>query len=281
MKKADTQPSRTTTGAGLLLAGLAAVIIFGLVIVSIAKRKSVSNNTARSTLNPVAPTIASQISQAIPTPSSQGDPRSSSDQLTQSAQATQKAHATPTPLSQAGFPLSSDQLTQSAQATRYTQATQNFIATDLAYRQIIAVTATYVNSLIHTPVPGPTGIYDDEYVKASLQQLGFDDYGNGWAGIVTGYEVSVFAGAPRDDPTQGMVYVFWQLPVQYPSIDNTYPTPSRAGSVRIVAERHNRLTLVSVDQTIFYFDVPSLRYVDSLVEVVPTFTLPTVTPTQP
>jgi hypothetical protein len=90
-------------------------------------------------------------------------------------------------------------------------------------------------------------------------------------------EISLYAGASSDDPDQGVI-VF--------SINNSqfeyYPTPTRHGAVRVVIVQDNRLTLVSTDGTIYYFDIPSLSYVSSMTEFAPSITPPpTRTPFPP
>jgi hypothetical protein len=58
----------------------------------------------------------------------------------------------------------------------------------------------------------------------------------------------------------------------------TFTTPAAAGSVRITAEEHNRLTLRSQQGSTFYFDVPSLSFADSLTQIIPTALPPTPYP---
>ena len=71
--------------------------------------------------------------------------------------------------------------------------------------------------------------------------------------------------------------IFYNLPSHIFSEMNW--TPTKHGGVRVVAEQNNRLTLQAIDGTLFYFDIPARRFVDSLSEVVPSATPPpTYTP---
>jgi hypothetical protein len=160
-------------------------------------------------------------------------------------------------------------LTPSAAAVA-AEATSNFLAT-----KYLGIYATF---LATTPSPTPpvtippTGTWEDMYVKPSGEKLGLDAI-NAWAGIWDGKQVSVYAGALLDDPNQGAIFLISDV------IANQFLTPTKHGGVRVVSERNNRLTLVSIDGTTYYFDIPALSYVSSLTAFAPSITpAPTRTP---
>jgi hypothetical protein len=120
----------------------------------------------------------------------------------------------------------------------------------------------------------PTGIFD---AGAEFFHEGYRMQ-NAWQNLVNGYWADVVAGAYANDPEQGVIFSSWQFPNA--AIGRFYDTPTRAGSVRIIAEQDYRLTLEATSGTLFYWDIPSQSYVDSLAQVVATITPPpTHTPT--
>lgn len=146
------------------------------------------------------------------------------------------------------------------------------IATELAFQAALRATTFY--ELTTTPIGTARmsrGILEAGYQHPFVP----NEYviQNLWRDEINEQRVSVHAGALRDDLEQGIVYV--------PPASTFYPTPIRAGSVRIVAEENYRLTLLSENGTTFYFDIPGQRFMDSLTEVVPTITPvpPSPTPT--
>jgi len=112
----------------------------------------------------------------------------------------------------------------------------------------------------------PTGIFED---TTDFYQQGYQMQ-NAWQQQVDGAWAAVFAGAHRDDPRQGAIFTQWELPAA--RVGHFIDTPVKAGSVRIIAEQNDRLTLQATDGTLFYFDVPAQAFVQSLIEVVPTIT---------
>jgi hypothetical protein len=121
----------------------------------------------------------------------------------------------------------------------------------------------------------PTGIFD---AGAEFFHEGYRMQ-NAWQNLVNGYWADVVAGARANDPEQGVIFSSWQFPNA--AIGQFYDTPVRAGAVRIIAEQNYRLTLEAANGTLFYWDVPSQRFVTSLTEVVPSMTPPpTHTPTE-
>lgn len=164
--------------------------------------------------------------------------------------------------------------------------TPNVAATRTAVMQLFTKEAfieTYL-AITRSPVPPvtpvPTGTVEDNiYQRSSGSKLGITTL-NGWVGYVDGNEVSLYVGALEWDPDQGAFYLFFSIPND--GFNKLILTPTKHGGVRVVSEQNNRLMLVSTDGTIYYFDLPSMRFVDSLTEVVPTMTpLPTDTPVPP
>ncbi len=95
---------------------------------------------------------------------------------------------------------------------------------------------------------------------------------NHWYEVVNGKTIVVYAGLLTDEPgvssrgSQGIVIV-----------DNggqwaRFPTPTKAGAVRIVDAKGERLVLLSDSGVTFYFDVPVQRFVSSLTDAAPTAT---------
>lgn len=163
--------------------------------------------------------------------------------------------------------------TPNADATQ----TQEALATILAFKQSVATTAAAYPPV--TPIIDPTGIYDNEMVKAGGGKLGLAVQ-NAWFGIVNGNLVWIYAGAYGSDPDQGIAQVLITFP--YRNFDQSFPTTEKRGALRVVSEQNNRLTLVSADGSTFYFDVPGLTYVSSPTEIVPTASPPpTYTPFAP
>jgi hypothetical protein len=231
--------SRSGLAIWSLLIGLGAVVIFTLMIAAMSDGRTPASSLAQVTAS-LPPSVSD-----TPAPTPPNTPTS----------------ATPMP---------TEEPTPTDVPTPDEQATDNYIATVIAERQIILTTAAYLaTTTLSTPVVGPTGIYDNQYVKAYLGKYGFD-VENMWFGYVNGHHTNVYAGAPHEDPNQGMLRVYLDLPEGLFKQD--YPAPLAAGAVRVVAEQNNRLTLISTDGTTFYFDVPGLQFVDSLTEIVPTIT---------
>ncbi|MDW8325264.1 MAG: hypothetical protein RMK99_01755 [Anaerolineales bacterium] len=128
-----------------------------------------------------------------------------------------------------------------------------------------------------TPLVVPTGIYDTEQAKATGYKYWGFKVENYWFGLVNGNIVTVFAGAPVSDPQQGKLHVNIVMPNRL--FDGEFATPEKNGALRVIAESNNRLTLMTTNGTTYYFDVPAMRFVSSLEEVVSTATpLPTYTP---
>jgi hypothetical protein len=90
---------------------------------------------------------------------------------------------------------------------------------------------------------------------------------NSWQRMVSSELVLVEAGTSQDSPDVGL------LAVTHNRVDWVfYNTPANTGAVRISAEQNKRLTLQSAQGATYYFDVPSLKFADSLSQFVPTAT---------
>jgi hypothetical protein len=140
----------------------------------------------------------------------------------------------------------------------------------------LAATSTYEATTFPTSAPFPTGIHDGILVRAQLGREGFDVQ-NAWFGLLPDGQVWAYAGAPESDSDQGAIHVF--LFRSNLTHEERFLTPDRHGALSIVSEANARLTLSSADGTPYYFDVPGMRFVSSLSDVVPSVTpQPTYTP---
>lgn len=152
----------------------------------------------------------------------------------------------------------------------------------LETQEAAAQTPYWIATVWPSPTLGPTSTPDLSYVPhreagagiiisdtASVPGWSLAVY-NVWYEIPKG--IQVFAGV-TDDPTQGAIAVL----TPYTDIfePEVYLTPLKAGMIQVTDAQGERLVLSSLDGgTIFYFDVPSRQFVDSLTAPNP----PTVTP---
>jgi hypothetical protein len=134
------------------------------------------------------------------------------------------------------------------------------------------IKATYHRSIPWTPAP--TGTVEGFYTQVTGGKVGVYTTINSWRGYFDGWGVNVFAGSEGpENPDQGKVCViFFGQAIDNRCVDS----PTRHGALRVVAEQNNRLTLISTDGTVYYFDVPAVQFVSDLNEI-----LPTVTPNLP
>lgn len=91
---------------------------------------------------------------------------------------------------------------------------------------------------------------------------------NGWQEKINNEYVTVFAGAGRKDPAQGILIVETENPLRF----KFYNTPQKSGSVKIVDFKGFQLVLQAENKDIFYFDVPGQQFIMTLGETVPTVT---------
>jgi hypothetical protein len=161
-------------------------------------------------------------------------------------------------------------------------------ATDEAAATIIALKLTswairlteMTSSPYPTDIVGPTGVLDDEFQNLMWAKEGLL-VENSFGALVDGDTVGIWVGALAPDPEQGVVQIMWFYPGHLYEV--RLLTPGRHGSIRITQEENNRLTMVSTDGTVYYFDIPALSFVSSSVEVLPTMTPvpPDFTPAPP
>ena len=108
----------------------------------------------------------------------------------------------------------------------------------------------------------PAGIIDSGQAPFPGSVFAFQ---NQWQGIVRGEHATVYAGAFRDHPMQGVVALdFTAMDVGIPaSAGGVYPTPTTSGAVHIVSESAGVLTLVADGGTTFRFDVAARTFAAS------------------
>ena len=96
---------------------------------------------------------------------------------------------------------------------------------------------------------------------------------NYWRGMVDGIWIDIYAGVRRDDWTQG------RLLLQHTELTGgliaSVATPLKSGTIKVIAEQNQQLTLEAEDGTLFVFDIPSREFVDSSLAVTPTPTVVT------
>ncbi len=163
----------------------------------------------------------------------------------------------------APYPATPDPEARQTAAALFTQNSQ-----ELNHNNMMIATKGCDLCLLPGTIP-PTGTFVDMYTLAT----GYKYYGinvkNAWYGQVFGISIGVIAGAEVDDPSQGVINF-------NPDVINHFQTPGKDGAVLVASEFNNRLVLVAEDGTVFYFDIPTRKFVSSLTEFVPT---PTFTPT--
>lgn len=104
----------------------------------------------------------------------------------------------------------------------------------------------------------PQGIIQDAqapypqalYIIANLYQL---DRGTN--------HIQVYAGADREDPSQGLVIVRVTPFDLRSATTDVYRTPTRAGTLRVVSAAGDRVTLTSTSGATFVFDIATRRFV--------------------
>jgi hypothetical protein len=119
-------------------------------------------------------------------------------------------------------------------------------------------------------------LYEGEALSDSNYQYLFN--GLVWMEATHDSVIWVRGGRAVDSPAQGAIRVI--IAPHYPDSpqnDAIIESPVRAGELTITGAVGERLIVASEQGQIFYFDVPALRFVDSLEEIVPTATpLPTM-----
>jgi hypothetical protein len=103
----------------------------------------------------------------------------------------------------------------------------------------------------------PTGIIQEGQAPFPSALYTFQ---NQWHEILDGAHVQAYAGSLTDDPSEGIIAI------QVTSLDlstvstQIYPTPSRAGAVRIVAADGPRLGLAAANGATFVFNVATRTF---------------------
>ncbi len=174
--------------------------------------------------------------------------------------------------------------TQTAFPPLATQAAQ----TEQALQLTLAAVPTYNKQEVYPIFSGIPGINDILAAKLEGTLAGYgllvEDkynwYGDAdyelsgliWEEWTYGSEISVRGGRVINSPAQGVV---WVLIVPH-HLDNQsliiVESPMQAGALNITGAVGERLILTSEQGQTFYFDVPALRFVDTLEESVPVAT---------
>lgn len=114
----------------------------------------------------------------------------------------------------------------------------------------------------------------------AYQSKDFIPRGAAWIKVSSNDRIIVWAGFDYHDESQGMVIV------EHERSDFIWPydryinrTPSRSGAVQIIDAVGSRLILESEEGAVFYFDVPSGEFANTLDQIIPSMTpAPTFTP---
>lgn len=130
------------------------------------------------------------------------------------------------------------------------------------------------------PLAGNGILYDDQnWVYSNYEFSGLI-----WEESTYDSSILVRGGQVRNSPTQGAIQVIIRPRGLYSTYlnDVTIESPALAGELTITGAVGERLILESELGLTFYFDVPSLSFVDSLEEILPTVIPPvTLTPELP
>lgn len=118
----------------------------------------------------------------------------------------------------------------------------------------------YVTPIVPTARPSPTaGIFTIRIPPPFYREYNLTTT---WRHYEGAGSLLLLAGAPKDDPAQG-VLLEWRIPAPGRAPQSArYATPTRSGSVRILAEQNGQLTLEAENGDLFVFDVATRRFVD-------------------
>lgn len=148
----------------------------------------------------------------------------------------------------------------------------------IAQKQTLAVEATH-EFLLTTPATAatrPVGIlYGIDTIRSLAKEASISDIF--WVGKVDNVYNIFYTGALKEDPLQGVIYVFPENIGSWLK----FLTPNKSGAVTISKDDGNRLFLMSGKGEIFYFDVAAQNFKDESGN--PLFLAPkiTVTPIKP
>jgi hypothetical protein len=98
-----------------------------------------------------------------------------------------------------------------------------------------------------------------------------------WVGKIGGSYIVVYTGSIRNDPSQGVVYVFPENVGSWLK----FLTPAKVGSIKVVNYRNNRLILASDQGDTLYFDVAARRFANTIDDLLTPAPLPTATTVPP
>ena len=111
----------------------------------------------------------------------------------------------------------------------------------------------------------PVILHGDEVGLYELSDLAWEEW------TETSY-ITVWAGQMTESPAQGILWVQIAPYGRFYQDKFIIPSPVLAGRLSITGAMGDRLILNSEQGQTFYFDVPGLRFVDSLKEKIPTVT---------
>jgi len=146
-----------------------------------------------------------------------------------------------------------------SQATQQVKSLQQLTASPIIYQTFVPPTFEFdgqrETGIIQYPsVPFPSTEY-----KIT----------NAWQDLINGKYVLVFVGTLASDPEQGIVIVIEASPRRV----RQYLTPTKSGIIRITDAKDSRLVICSeLGNEIYYFDVPTQTFVNSIDVVAPTST---------
>jgi hypothetical protein len=248
-----TTPSpKTTKRKAYLLAAI--LTTFALILIAITTRSGATSflSTANFTQTTVPPGILTQLA-STPILATQTPPTNHFIQVTQAYLATvQAAAAFPTHTQQEIFPILSQTISSEALLAEKLKGTPS------GYGILRSQDPPMV-------VYGPdAGVY--EYNSLSWEGWNYDSF------------ITVWTGYTDKSPSQGVVRL--EFFPHYRKYQNAIviKSPIQGGNLHIVGAAGERLIIQSEQGNTFYFDVPSLRFVDSLETSVSTATpVPTET----
>lgn len=118
---------------------------------------------------------------------------------------------------------------------------------------------------ILTVIDPPVILYGDEVGLYELSNLAWEEW-------TSDSYITVWPGQLTESPTQGILWVQIAPYGRFYQDRFVIPSPIPAGRLSITGAMGERLILHSEQGQTFYFDVPGLRFVDSLEEKIPTIT---------
>lgn len=139
----------------------------------------------------------------------------------------------------------------------------------IAQKQTLAVEATkeYLSSTPKPTSSRPVGIMKGiDYVRSLEKEAALSEIF--WVGKIEDAYVIVYTGVLRNDPTQGVVFIFPENVGSWLK----FLTPDKVGSITISDFEGNRLMLMSDKGNTVFFDVTTQEFSNSLGEILSTVT---------